>query len=96
MASSVPPKSIGSFSARRVVALLRETGCEQGHLTMKGDQEPAMQAIVTEMGNVRAAAGGGRIMVEASPLKQSASNGIVEREITSVEAQVRALRSALE
>ena len=94
MASVVPYKSTGT--AKRVVAFMREVGCEQGDVTMKTDQEPAMKAIVTEVGRVRAAAGGGRMVVESSPVKQSASNGVVERAIGSEEAQVRVPKSALE
>jgi hypothetical protein len=96
MASVVPYKSTGTFIAKRIVAFMREVGCEQGDVTIKTDQEPAMKAIVTEVGRVRAAAGGGRMVVESSPVKQSASNGVVERAIGSEEAQVRVSKSALE
>ena len=44
----------------------------------------------------RAAAGGGRMAVEMSPVGQSASNGVVERAIQSVVGQARVVKSALE
>ena len=96
LASAVPSKSTGNFIARRIVAFMREIGCEQGDVTVRTDQEPAIKAIVTEVGKVRAAAGGGKMMVEASPVKQSQSNGLVERAIKSEEAMTRVMRSALE
>ena len=55
-----------------------------------------MKAIVTEVGCVRAGAGGGKMAVKSSPFGQSQSNGVVERAIQSVEGQVRVLRDALE
>ena len=62
----------------------------------KSDQEPAILALVTEVGRVRAAAGGGKYLPELSPVASSHSNGIKERAIQSVEAQNRILKSALE
>ena len=96
MASVIPMKGKGVFIAKRIVAFMREIVCEQGDVTIKSDQEPAMRAIITEVGRVRAAAGGGRMVVESSPVGQSQSNGIVERGIGSVVGQVRVLRDAFE
>ena len=96
MASAMPSKSTGTFIARRIVAFMREVGCEQGDITVKTDQEEAMKSIVTAVGRVRAAAGGGRMTVEMSPVGQSQSNGIAERAIQSVEGQTRVLKDALE
>ena len=45
---------------------------------------------------MRAEVGGGRSIPEASPAYSSQSNGIVERGVQSVEAQIRVMRSALE
>ena len=78
MASVTPSKSTGAFIAKRVVGFMRDIGCEQGDITIKSDQEPAMKATITEFGRVRAAAGGGRMKVESSPVGHSQSNGIVE------------------
>ena len=59
-------------------------------------QGPAIRSIVEEAGRVRAAEGGGRYVVEQSPVGSSASNGVVERAILSVEQQVRVFKSAVE
>ena len=96
MSSVVPAKSSGRFISRRVLEFLRETGHEQGDIVLKSDQEAAMKVIINEVGRVRAAAGGGRCIVEHSPVGSSASNGSVERAILSVEQQSRVLRNALE
>ena len=44
MASVTPSKSTGEFIAKRVVAFMREVGCEQSDVTMKSDQEAAVEA----------------------------------------------------
>ncbi len=38
-----------------------------------------MQALVEEVGKVRASKGGGRMVVESSPVNSSQSNGVIER-----------------
>ena len=97
MASVVPSKSSGVFAARRVVAFMREIGCEFGDITMKSDNEESIKALVTEVTRVRAAGGGpGRTNVESSKAYSSASNGMVERGLRSVQGMIRVLRSALE
>ena len=96
MASVVPTKSTGTFIAKRIVAFMKEVGCEHADVTMKSDQEEAMKAIMTEVSNVRASRGSGRTVVEMSKKKDSQSNGFIERAIQSEEAQVRVSRSALE
>ena len=95
LSAAVPTKSSGTYIAKRVVAWMKEIGCEMCDITMKTDQEPATQAIVKEIGKIRAANGGGKYIVEMSPVASSKSNGSVERAILSVEQMVRALRSAL-
>ena len=97
MASVVPSKSTGTFAARRVVAFMREAGCEFTDITIKTDNEEAVKALVSEIGRVRAGGGSqARMSVETSPAYSSASNGVVERGIQSVQGQLRVLRSALE
>ncbi len=96
LATALPSKTTGRFVARRVVAFMHEIGCEQGDTTIRSDQEPAMKAIVTEVGRARAAAGGGQMVVESSPVAQSQSNGVAERATQSIEGQLRVLRDALE
>ena len=66
-------------------------GVVHGDVLVKTDQEPAIMAIIEEAGRVRAAEGGGRYVIEQSPVGSSASNGIVERAILGVEQQARVL-----
>ena len=97
MASVVPSKSSGVFVARMVGAFMREIGCEFGDITMKSDNGESIKALVTEVARVRAAGGGpGRTNVESSKAYRSASNGMVERGIRSVQGMIRVLRSVLE
>ena len=96
MAMAIPAKGADVHVAKRVVAFMREVGCEQGDVVIHSDQEPAMQALITTIGRVRAAAGGSKMAVEASPVGHSASNGVIERGIREVEQQMRTMRSALE
>ena len=97
LAAVVPTKSsTGSFIARRVVAFLREIGMSGSDITIKSDQEPAMISILNEVARMRAAEGGGRTMLEHSPVDSSQSNGVIERGILSVEQMVRVLRSGFE
>ena len=71
-------------------------GLRAGGIVVKSDQEPAIRSAVPEVGRVRAAAGGGRHIVETSSVGSSASSGIVERAIRSVQQQVRVMRTAVE
>ena len=96
MASVTPSKSSGEFLAKRVVALLREIGREHCEKTIKSVQEPAIVALVTDIGRLRAASGGRRMVVEHSPVYSSQSNGSVERALQAVQQQLRVMRSALE
>ena len=96
LASTVPTKSTGVFITKRVMAFLKEIGCEFGDITAKSDQEPAAMAIVKEVGKLRSAEGGGRYIVENSPVGSHASNGVVERAIQSVAAQARVMLDVLE
>ncbi len=85
MASVIPTKATtGDFAANRVVAFMKEVGCEQGNVVVKGDQEPALGA----------SRDGGWMIVERSPV--GSSNGVIERPIQSLVKQARVMRSALE
>jgi len=96
MAAVVPSKSTGNFIAARLMAFLKEIGLELGDMVIKTDQEPAMGAMVGELGRRRAAEGGGAFVVEQSPVGESQSNGVVERGIQAVAGQTRVLLDALE
>ena len=94
MSTVVQAKSSVEFAAKRTLAFLREIGCEHVAMTVKSDNEPAMSALVTQIGKLRAANGGQS--VEMSPAYSSASNGVVERGVQTVQGQDRVLRSAVE
>ena len=96
MAAAVPSKTTNTYISKRVVAFMKEIGVVHGDVLVRSDKEPAMKAILSEVGRVRAAEGGGRYVMEQSPVGCSASNGIVERAIQSVEHQVKVLKIAVE
>jgi hypothetical protein len=97
MATVAPSKSsTGAFIARRAAAFLREIGCEQNDIIVKSDQEPAMLALLSEIGRVRATVGNGKCIPEHSPVGSSASNGVIERGVQSVEQMIRVLKSGLQ
>ena len=88
MACVMPGKSTGKFVEERVIAFMQEVGIAAMDVTVRSDQEPAMKALVAAVGRRKADAGG-RWVVESSPVASHASNGVVERAIQSVQAQVR-------
>ena len=96
MSTVHPSKTTGEFIAKRVMAFLRECGCEMIDITIKTDQEPVMMSMVENLCRERARNGAMRTVVEHSPAYQSRSNGVVERAVQSVEAQMRVIRSSLE
>ena len=96
MSSVVPKKSSGEFIAKRVVAFMREIGCEMNAVTLKSDNEPALMAVMDGIARVRASRGAQRTSMENSPVHSSKSNGVIERGVQTVQGMVRTLRSALE
>ena len=93
LASAVPSKTTGTFITNRIMAFLKEIGCEFGDLLAKFDQEPAIKGLVKGIVDERAE---GRRVVEESPVGSSASNGIVERAVQELEGQSRVLLSSLQ
>ena len=87
--------SARSFTSRRLVSFMKEVGTLHNDLLVKSDQEPAAKAILSDAGRVRSSEGGGRYIMEQSPVGSCASNSVVERAIQSVEQQVRVLKSAV-
>ena len=79
-----------------MTTFIEELGCAHIDVITKSDREPAIKALLREVSKMRAEVGGGRTIPEASPAYSSQSNGIAERGIQSVEAQIRVMRSALE
>ncbi len=73
MSTAVPSKSNGELMAKRVVAFTREIVVDKGEITPKSDQEPAMLAALSDIARHRAAAGGGRLVPEHSPVGDRAT-----------------------
>ena len=96
MCSVVPRKTTGEFISKRVVAFMREVGCEMNAITIKSDNEPALVALVDDVVRVRASRGACKTNVEHSPVYSSKSNGVIERGVQTVQGMIRTLRSALE
>ena len=48
MAAVVPTKTTGAYTASRIMAFMKEVGCEFGDLTVKLDQEPAIRKVVAD------------------------------------------------
>ena len=96
MLTVAPRKSSGQWLGRRVMAFMREAGCEVEAVVIKSDNEPALTKVVEEIGRLRAAIGGQGMVVENSPVHSSKSNGFIERTIQSVQGLVRTWRSSLE
>lgn len=96
LSAAVPRKTVGTFVAKRVLAFMEEVGCLHGDVVVKSDQEPAILAVLSDIGRMRAAAGGGKWISENSPVGASASNGVAERAIQAVQHQVRVMKLALE
>ena len=78
MSTVVQAKSSAEFAAKKTLAFPWETGCEHVAMTDNSDNEPAMSALVRQIGKLHAANGGQRFSVEMGPAHPSASNGVVE------------------
>ena len=96
MATVVPKKSHGTWVGKRLLAWVRELGCEQSDVIVKCDNEPSIVAVVDELGRLRAAKGGGLMVVENSLVHSSKSNGVIERGVQAAQGMIRTLRSALD
>jgi len=95
MATAIPSKSTGKFVIARVGAFIRELGIGHLDIVAKSDQEPSIKKLVEDVGRSRGE-GSGRWIAEFSPVKSSASNGVVERGIQSAQGQIRVLKDGLE
>ena len=94
MSSVVPMKGASSsFAAKRIRAFAKELGQEHTDLTLKGDQEAALQDLLQETARIRAPA---KTFIEQSPVGESESNGVAERGIQTIEGEIRVLKDAFE
>ena len=62
-------------------------------MTFKSDQEPAIKDLENEVSKLRTTA---KTMKEESPVGSSASNGVIERGIQTIEGHIRVIKDALE
>ena len=94
MASVVPVKGASNeFPAKRINALIREIGLEGQDLVLRSDEEPALQDLLAEVGRRHIST---KTFYEVSPVGSSASNGVAERGVQTVEGQIRVLKDAFE
>ena len=78
MATAVPHKgSLGSFGVDKCLEFMEELGDETNTVVVKGDQEPAMVALLELIKR----AWDGNAALEHSPVGESEANGNVERYI---------------
>ena len=66
MSVVVQAKSSAEFAAKRTLFFGR-SGARHVAMTVKSDNEPAMSALLTQIGKLRAAKGGQRFSVEICP-----------------------------
>jgi hypothetical protein len=91
MSSVVPVKGMTNvFAAKRIGAFIRELGLEHHDVALKGDQEPALQDLLREVGRQRVPA---KTFYDQSAVGSSASNGVIERGVQTVEGQIRVMRT---
>jgi hypothetical protein len=95
MATVAPRKSSGEWLGKRVMAFMREAGCEVEAVVIKTDNEPALVKVVEEIGRLRAAKGGCGLVVENTPEHSSKSSGYIERSVQGVQGMIRTWRSNL-
>ena len=94
MATVVPTKgTFGLFEVQKIKEFMMQCGDDATDVVVKTDQEPAIKMLMEQLVKERAE---GRTHVEESPVGSSGSNGIAEREVQWVEAQMRTMLSALE
>jgi len=93
--STVVPKKGGSadFVAKRVLAFIAEMGCQELKIMIKTDQEAAIVVLVNSIKKMRP---GIETFYENSPVAASASNGVMERGVQTIEGMIRVLKDGLE
>ena len=71
----VPRRTTGEWTSRRLMAWTREIGIEFTDLVVRTDNEPALVSLVETWSSLRAVKGGGKTVMEHSPVGSSKSNG---------------------
>lgn len=83
LATMLPSESRDRFASDHVMVILSETGRLHVDVVVRSDQEAAIKHSVEEVGERRASDGGGKWIVEHSPVMSSASHGVVVRVMQS-------------
>lgn len=96
MAAVTPTKNKGDYISKRIMGFLKEIEVQYGDLVVKSDQEEAAKAVVEGVGKLKVLDGGGKYIMENSPVGASQSNGVIERGIQSVAGQTRVLLDGLQ
>jgi hypothetical protein len=94
MGTVVPKKGSSSdFVAKRVAAFIDELGLANCRITIKTDQEVSIIDLANAIKVLRPEI---QTFAEHSPVGSSASNGVCERGVQTLEGQIRVLKDALE
>ena len=81
LATIVPRKGVDGWAPKRIGAWMKEIGLEFQEVIVKSDNEPALVALIDAWARYRAARGGGKLMVEHSPVGSSKSSGLAEKAV---------------
>jgi len=93
LAHEVPEKGVGlEWTAKQVCRDLIKFGIG-GQVVLKGDQEPALVALIEDVIKQR---GSSRTVPEWSPTGESQANGLAERGVQTIEGLVRSHKLELE
>ena len=97
MATVVPVKGTsGKFSTQKILEFIEECGDAATDIIVKTDQEPAIVLLMKDLLEERGDERSRRTILEEAPVKSKGSNGIVEREVQSIEGHLRTMKSAFE
>ena len=78
------------FATDKVTEFIGSNGDTNNDILIKTDQEEAIQALVRDVVIQRPSSC--KTLVEEAPVKQSKSNGLVERAVQEVEGGIRAIK----
>jgi len=86
----VPQKGVDEYVVSRVIGALKSLGYYK--VIIRSDQEVALQALVARVKEDWT----GEVIIENSPVQQSASNGMIESGVRTMGNQIRTMKTALE
>ena len=86
----VPQKGVQPYAVKTLAGAIAQLGHQE--IVLKSDGEPAIVALKEAAKRER----NERIVIEASPVKESRSNGAIESAVQQVQGQFRTMKDALE